>query len=145
MSVESDSLNVARIARQTTGYDPVVRFNFRTALMRAGKPEVAGIEPGDIVMVVEAQSPWCRRHWKGVVMQIFQAGDSYIRPIESLMNFKIRPSPEYMTKGLYLTREDQLVLITPVLDPNPDTFPPCPKDVFGEMDRSPVQNGPGFS
>ena len=98
------------------------RTKYRRALIRAGKPELAGIEAGDLVIVDEKvwktadgliTGPWILGEWTGLVIRVFEAQDKYIRPIEQNVPYRVRPSPEYLARGLYLTREDRTTLIQP--------------------------------
>lgn len=100
------------------------RFRFRVECVRLEKFDLAGVEPGDIVIVDEVESPWIRGQWEGVVLQAFEAKDKYVRPTHpQKCDFRVRPSKEYLAKGLYLTRLDQAILRFPrvpgqPVDPN---------------------------
>jgi hypothetical protein len=97
------------------GNDPCARYRYRVACLRAGKPELAGIEVGDLVLVDEVESPWVRGRWRGEVLRLFDAGDKYVRPVDPIVSYRVKPSPEYLAKGLYLTREDRTFLVVPGL------------------------------
>jgi len=93
--------------------DPWVRYRYRIACVRAGLPELAGVEAGDVVAVEEVESPWVRGPWRGEVLRVFDAGDKYVRPVGGPIPYRVRPSSEYLAKGLYLTREDRTTLVLP--------------------------------
>ncbi len=95
--------------------DPWARFRYRLGCVRAGRPDLAGLEVGDVVSVQEVESPWVRGAWRGEVLRVFDAGDKYVRPVEAELPYRVRPSLEYLAKGLYLTREDQATLLLPAL------------------------------
>lgn len=95
--------------------DPWVRYRYRLECVRAGRPELAGLEVGDVVGVEEVESPWVRGAWRGEVLRVFDAGDKYVRPVEHDLPYRVKPSAEYLAKGLYLTREDQAVLVLPAM------------------------------
>ncbi len=93
--------------------DAWARYRYRLECVRLGRPDLAGLEVGDIVCVEEVESPWVRGSWRGEVLRVFDAGDKYVRPVERELPYRVRPSAEYLAKGLYLTREDQAVLVLP--------------------------------
>ena len=93
--------------------DPWARYRFRLECVRAGRPDLAGLEVGDVVSIEEVESPWVRGAWRGEVLRVFDAGDKYVRPIDPGVLYRVKPSPEYLAKGLYLTREDQATLVLP--------------------------------
>jgi len=93
--------------------DAWARYRYRLGCVRAGRPDLAGLEPGDVVAVEEVESPWVRGAWRGEVLRVFDAGDKYVRPIDRELPYRVKPSPEYLAKGLYLTREDVAVLVLP--------------------------------
>jgi hypothetical protein len=112
--LDRDILGLGRLTRQDEA-DAWARYRYRVALVRAGKHELAGIEIGDTVSVEEVESPWVRGVWIGEVLRVFDAGDKYVRPIGADLAYRVRPSAEYLAKGLYLTREDQARLIAPAV------------------------------
>jgi len=95
--------------------DLVARYRYRLECVRAGRPDLAGLEVGDVVAVEEVESPWVRGMWRGEVLRVFEAGDKYVRPVEDELPYRVKPSAEYLAKGLYLTREDLAVLVLPAL------------------------------
>ncbi len=97
---------------QTDGWS---RYRYRLECVRAGRPDLAGLEAGDVVSVEEVESPWVRGAWRGEVLRVFEAGDKYVRPLDAELPYRVRPSAEYLAKGLYLTREDNARLIEPVV------------------------------
>jgi hypothetical protein len=97
--------------------DDAARFRFRLACVRDGRTDLAGIQPGDIVWVEEVESPWVYGPWRGEVLKVFEAGDKYVRPLEPSLVYRVRPSPEYLARGLYLTRQDKTTLIEPASVP----------------------------
>lgn len=94
-------------------HDAWARYRYRLECVRAGRAELAGLEVGDVVSVEEVESPWVRGSWRGEVLRVFEAGDKYVRPIDRELPYRVKPSAEYLAKGLYLTREDQAVLVLP--------------------------------
>ncbi|MEZ0228661.1 MAG: hypothetical protein ACAI25_08555, partial [Planctomycetota bacterium] len=95
--------------------DSWARYRYRLECVRAGRPELAGLEVGDVVAVEEVESPWVRGSWRGEVLRVFDAGDKYVRPVDRELPYRVKPSAEYLAKGLYLTREDQAVLVLPAM------------------------------
>lgn len=108
---------ILRLRRRVVedGSDPWARYRYRLECVRAGRADLAGLEVGDVVSVEEVESPWVRGPWRGEVLRVFDAGDKYVRPIERELPYRVRPSAEYLAKGLYLTREDQAVLVLPAM------------------------------
>lgn len=108
---------ILKLRRSTIedGADALARYRYRLACVRAGKPELAGLEAGDVVLVEEVESPWVRGTWRGEVLRVFDAGDKYVRPLERELPYRVRPSADYLAKGLYLTREDLATLVSPAL------------------------------
>ena len=101
-------------AAETGG--PWALYRFRVACLRAGRPELAEPHlPGDLVRVNEVESPWSHSEWVGVVIQALREGDGNVRPMDpASISWRVRPGPEYIKGGLYLTREDKRTLIEPV-------------------------------
>jgi hypothetical protein len=101
------------------GADATARYRYRVECLRAGRPDLAGLEVGDVVLVDEVESPWVRGSWRGEVLRLFDAGDKYVRPLDAGVSYRVKPSPEYLAKGLYLTREDRTSLVRPALPEGP--------------------------
>jgi hypothetical protein len=101
------------------GADATARYRYRVECLRAGRPDLAGLEVGDVVLVDEVESPWVRGSWRGEVLRLFDAGDKYVRPLDPGVSYRVKPSPEYLAKGLYLTREDRTSLVRPALPLDP--------------------------
>lgn len=139
---DSDLLARARSEFESGPGDPWARWRFRVECVRAGRAELAGLEPGDVVMVEEVESPWVRNGgpWRGVVTQHNVGGDGYVRPLDLLgmdesrpaaplpadSPWHVRPSNDYLRKGLYLTREDKKTLLEPA---RPDAALPSSPDM----------------
>ncbi len=111
--MDRDLLELRRRTLEGTD-DLLTRYRYRIACLRSGRAELAGSEVGDVVLVDEVESPWVRGQWRGEVCRVFEAGDKYVRPLDQNLNYRVKPPPEYAAKGLYLTREDQTNLLTPV-------------------------------
>ena len=102
--------------RRVSAEDPrdlAARFRYRLECVRIGRAEMAGLEVGDVVWVDEVESPWICGGWRGEVLKVFEAGDKYVRPLDRAISYRVRPSPEYLAKGLYLTRQDRTRLVEP--------------------------------
>lgn len=97
--------------------DDTARLRYRLACLRDGRSDLAGLEPGDVVWVEEVESPWVYGPWRGEVLKIFEAGDKYVRPLDPALVYRVRPSPEYLARGLYLTRQDKTTLLEPTPAP----------------------------
>lgn len=89
-------------------------FRLRLALIRAGRADELKLTVGDIIQVEEVESPWIRGTWVGEVLRVFPDGDLNVKPRDYDQTYRVKPSKEYYTKGLYLTREDKRVIIEPV-------------------------------
>jgi hypothetical protein len=94
-------------------------FAYRNALLRAGQPEKAGFQVGDIVLVEEVESPWVKEPWEAELMRLGEEGDFNARPLKTENPYRVKPSAEYLAKGLYMTRADKKTLIRPV---DPDKY-----------------------
>lgn len=110
--MDRDILEWRRRVLEEAG-DACARYRYRIECLRAGRRDLAGLEVGDLVLVEEVESPWVRGAWRGEVLRLFEAGDKYVRPVDAAVPYRVRPSPEYLAKGLYLTREDRTVLVSP--------------------------------
>lgn len=120
--MDSELLALRR-ACQASPDDKVLHFKYRMACCRAGRFELTGLEPGDTVTVDEQESPWIRGVWEGEVIRVFDAGDKYVRPKVregQSLRYRVRPSPAYLVKGLYLTREDIANVSIPVFPKDPE-------------------------
>ncbi len=96
--------------------DVNARLRYRLACLRAGRPELAGILPGDKVRVDEVEHPWVRGPWDGLVIRVFEVGDKYVRPLHGArLDYLVQTSPEYVEQGLFITRKDRTILIEPAL------------------------------
>lgn len=104
------------LCRQS-GLDPddaCALYRLRINYLRVGDLQQAGLAAGDVVLVDERESPWVRTPWEGEVTRVFEEGDAYVRPVNAkALEFRLKPSAEYLAKGLYLTREDVVTLTTP--------------------------------
>lgn len=80
----------------------------RWLALRAGREDLARpFVEGDVIEVHEVDSPWLRGPWEGVVLRVLPKNDAYVRPLNRPgKRFRVRPSSEYLAKGLYLTHKD---------------------------------------
>lgn len=106
--------NIHQIAADHNDHWAVYRL--RLNAIRIGNHQAAGLSEDDIVEVEEMESPWINGSWKGQIVTLYKKGDSYIRPYSAGCNYRVRPSPEYLAKGLYLTSTDKLILLQPALN-----------------------------
>jgi hypothetical protein len=121
--LDGELLRLRRILKEDQG-DVWARYRYRLECVRSGRTDLAGLEVGDVVSVLEVESPWVRGTWRGEVLRVFDAGDKYVRPIDRELPYRVRPSAEYLAKGLYLTREDKATLVVPAL---PDAASEAPR------------------
>lgn len=109
-----EKLNELKREMEENPDDQNAKYRFRVEAVRAGRGGEAGFEVGDEVDVEEKESPWVKGNWRGVVLRVFDAGDKYIRPLTDDKEWRVKPSPEYFQKGLYLTKEDSVTLVVPI-------------------------------
>lgn len=101
----------------TSPDDAVSKAKLRFAYVRAGRPEDAlPVRKGDIGMVTEDEHPWINGSWEGEVMEVLEDGALNIKPTSNDPDFKVQPSPEYLSTGLYITANDskKFVITVPV-------------------------------
>lgn len=113
--------------------DPIARYRYRVECVRAGRPEDAGLEVGDRVLVTERPSRflgldldagmWSAVPWTGRIVRrgVSMSPSSNVMPDDwdAIMRdrrARQRGVFERSEAGLFLDSEDRLVLI----EPHPD-------------------------
>ena len=101
--------------------DPWIIYRFRLEAVRQGRPELAQFLLGDVVLVNEASRPWIEGSWYGTIVELRKewiGGDTptRIKPTNKQIFRYVSGPPDklYLKTGLFLTQNDQKLLIYPV-------------------------------
>ena len=91
---------------------------FRLACVRQGRPDKAKpIRVGDTVLVTEAEHAWINGPWEAIVVKVEEDGATTLKPTSTDLDFRVKPSPEYLASGIYLTAPDvqRATIVRPVV------------------------------
>lgn len=111
--MDSNLLELKRVCAESPE-DEVALYKYRLACLRDGKADLAGLHVGDEVLITEVESPWSKHPFRAEILRLFEAGDANVKPLDEI-SYRVQPSPEDLAKGLYLTRVDKKVLLSPAL------------------------------